>query len=441
MFVRIAPFLIVLFVGLISCTKENGNIVISGQNQKDKLSLFRTDTLSLITRTIREDSLPGNNLSYALLGELNDPVLGKSKASLFAKMNIIEPENNFPNTREPDSAILYIPLVEGMNFYGNRGSSQHLRIYPLNETITASNVYYQNQTVQYHQNNVSDYFGSLYLQKIDSIGYRKTKIALKQGLIVKLSKAFARSLMQMPAEAYKNNEGLAKYFKGIAIIPENDELLPGEGGHAVFDITNTQSINSRAKILLYYNDTSTFVFGFDGKSASVNNGQTGPYPPKIVEQLLNPKGHFKTTYVQALCGLKTQIEIPYLLNLINQGNIGVNNAELYLYTNNIRNATYFAPPRMNIFQPNSKTGKRNKFIADALESLGSFGGIYNETGHYYKFVITRHLQNVLNAKAFNGEDINYGLFFALPSDNPVIGARTGIDHTKTRLIITYTKPN
>jgi hypothetical protein len=34
----------------------------------------------------------------------------------------------------------------------------------------------------------------------------------------------------MPAEAYQTNEGLLKHFNGIAIVPQNDELNPGEGG-------------------------------------------------------------------------------------------------------------------------------------------------------------------------------------------------------------------
>mgnify|MGYP003350632238 CR=1 FL=1 len=35
---------------------------------------------------------------------------------------------------------------------------------------------------------------------------------------------------------------------------------------------------------------------------------------------------------------------------------------------------------------------------------------------------------------------NLGLYFAVPTDNPIIGARASIDHSKTKLIITYTKP-
>ena len=91
------------------------------------------------------------------------------------------------------------------------------------------------------------------------------EMGLKPGIVIKLSNEFARSLMQMPSEAYQSNDGLAKHFKGIAIIPENDEFMPGDGGYAVFDLSNVISLAYRAKIMLYYNDTNTFVFGFEGK--------------------------------------------------------------------------------------------------------------------------------------------------------------------------------
>jgi hypothetical protein len=429
-----------------ACKRNEGNIVITGQQNSDQLTLFRTDTFTLKAATVLEDSLPANNLTYALLGEFHDPLLGKSKASIYAKMNILAPENNFPNTIEPDSALLYIPLVDGLNFYGNQLTKQKIKIYELDEALIGSSIYYQKQSKPKVKNNpTTDYYGSIYRQKIDSIRYQKGKMGLKPGLLIKLSKEFARELQTMPSEAYQTNEGLLKHFKGIAIVPQNDELNPEEGGFGVLDLANAININYRAKILLYYNDTSTYIFGFDGRSSIVNTSETGPYPEIIEAQLRQPTKHYNTTYVQALNGLKTKIEIPYLLNLVQSGtngenNVGINNATLRLYVDENTNVHYFAPPRMNLFQPTSRSSDRNRLVEDALASPTKFGGVFNDKGRYYQFDITRHLQNVLNDMAFKGIDNNLGLYFAVPTDNPVIGARAAIDHSKTKLIITYTKP-
>ncbi len=439
--IRVSRAILLVLLGFSACTKQDGNIIIDGQSNNNQLDIFRADTFTLLTKTIREDSLPGNGINYSLLGEMNDPILGKSKASLFAKMMILEPENNFPNSIEPDSAILYIPMVDGLNFYGNPLTKQRIQVFPLSETITSSKVYYQHQNIAYNQQISSNYFGPMYQQKFDSIGYRKEKMGLKPGIMIKLSDEFARSLMQMPSEAYQSNDGLAKHFKGIAIIPENDELMPGEGGYAVFDLANVISLAYRAKIMLYYNDTSTFVFGFEGKGSIVNQGKVGPYPQMINDQLSNPNKNFETTYVQALSGIKTEIQIPYLLNLIDNGNVGINKAEILFYTNNISSVNQFAPPRLNLYQPLNTKSRRNRLIDDATMSPASFGGIYDETRKCYRFTVTRHIQNILNDQHFKSLNTNLGLFLAMPSDNPVIGARAGIDHSKTKLIITYTKPN
>ncbi len=439
-------FALVLFMALSACKNNEGNIVITGQQKSDQLTLFRTDTFTLKTSTVLEDSLPANNLTYVLFGEFHDPLLGKSKASIYAKMNILAPENNFPNTIEPDSALLYIPLVDGLNFYGNSLTKQQIKIYQLDETLIGTNIYYQKQSKPKLNKNVStDFYGYIYQQKFDSIGYKKGKMGLKPGLLIKLSKEFARQLQQMPSEAYQTNEGLLKHFSGIAIVAQNDELSPGEGGVGVLDLANAININYRAKILLYYNDTSTYIFGFDGRSTIINSSETGPYPEFVESQLKEPNKNYNTTYVQALNGVKTKIEIPYLLNLVQSGshgenNVGINNATLRLYVDDNTNANYFAPPRMNLFQPISRSSDRNRLVEDALASPTKFGGVFNDKGRYYQFDITRHLQNLLNDKAFEGKDNNLGLYFAVPTDNPVIGARAAIDHSKTKLIITYTKP-
>lgn len=194
--------------------------------------------------------------------------------------------------------------------------------------------------------------------------------------------------------------------------------------------------------MLYYNDTSTFVFGFEDKrSTVVNQGKVGPYPQVITEQLNSTNQSFAKTYIQALGGLKTEIQIPYLTNLISTGNVGINKAEIVFYTDGSPNVRQFAPPRLNLYQPLNASSDRNRLIDDATQAPATFGGIYDETRKCYRFTVTRHIQNILNDKHFKSLNTNLGLYLAVPSDNPVIGARTGIDHTKTKLIITYTKPN
>jgi hypothetical protein len=435
----LAIALLSLAVGNWSCKKQTGNVIIEGQNT-NSLQPFQTDTFTLFSRTIDEDSMPGNNLSYLLIGAMNDPLFGYSKATAFAKSKIIEPLNNFPNTIEPDSALLFIPMVGNNNFYGNRATVQKLLISVLAEGFNSGKVYYQSDKLKSNLAVSSVYTGRIFQEGIDSIGYKKQKIKLPNGLLIKLSKDFAKYLQQMPSTAYQTTDGLNKYLPGISIQPISDDLSPGEGGYGVFDFKNEFSINDRAKILLYYSDTQTYVFGFDEQVKTLNYSETGPYKEEIVRQLVSKEKTQEFSYVQSLSGTKNKIEIPYIYNLIAGGNVAINKAEIVFHiAENTATPMYYAPPRLNLFQPLSSSSNRNSLTKDGGSS--TFGGLLNEKGYYYKFDITRQIQGVLSSKANLNKEINNGLLLTIPTDVPVSGSRVVIDNKKTRLIVTYTKPN
>jgi len=430
------PILCVYFT---ACNREQGNIVIDGQGQGNQMGLNITDTLTLLGTTIDEDSLPSKGLSYALVGEINDPVFGKSKSSLFADLNLVEPNNNFPNTQDPDSAVLFIPAIAGLQHYGDRNFIHRLKIAPITENISSDSVYFQNQSFPVDDNLATYYNGQLINEYNDSVKYRKIKLAPYNGIKVKLSASFAKFLMNMPKEAYETNANLDKYFKGIAIIPENGTLSSGQGSFAVWDIQNVLSTSYRAKIMLYYDDTSTFLFSFSGKSSAVSQGLTGPYHGEIDEQLKTPNKNYDKTFAQALGGVKTKVTIPYLYNLVSEGNVAIQRAEIEFFPIEY-NENYFVPPRLNLYKPLNAGSTRNYLLKDALV-LTNYGGSYNTNTRSYKFEITRHLQEVLNDSFFNHINTNLGLYLAVPADQPVIGARAIFDHTKTKLHLIYTKPN
>jgi hypothetical protein len=191
--------------------------------------------------------------------------------------------------------------------------------------------------------------------------------------------------------------------------------------------------------MLYYQDTQTFIFGFSGSSKILNYGKTGPYSTEVNDQLNNPGKHYEQTYAQALSGVKTKIEIPYLHNLISNGNVAINKATIEFFIKDY-NENYFAPPRLNLYRPVNRFSNRNFLILDALNTA-TYGGTYDPIRKSYRFTISRHIQSILNEMYFNGNDVNLGLYLAVPSDQPVIGARCVIDQSKTKIHITYSKPN
>lgn len=423
-----------------SCKKQEGNIIIDGQGDNNQFGLNRTDTFSLNAVTVREDSLPGNNLRYALIGQMNDPVFGKVAAGAYAQMGLLEPNSDFPNTETADSAVLFIPFISGINFYGERFSNIHLKIAPVTSAISGSSVYYQNTSFDTDESLLTEYYGPVYHYKADSIRYKKGKIMLEPGLRIRLSAAMANRLMTLPKEAYTSQDKFLTHFHGLSVLPEDQDLSPGKGGLGIYDFNNVINLGYRAKVMLFYRDTETFVFTFNGSKTTVNTAGTGPYPTAITQQLSQPSASFPLTYVQAPNGIKSLIRMPHLFNLIKDGNVAINRAEIVFYVDKASLSDNFtAPPRLNLFQPAGKTSDRNAAIEDG--AVSTYGGTYQESDGSYRFTITKHIQNLLNAKYFNGEDLNLGLYLTVPSDQPVTGSRAVIDHSKTKLTITYTRMN
>lgn len=225
----------------------------------------------------------------------------------------------------------------------------------------------------------------------------------------------------------------------MAILPSDQDLTIGAGGLGVYDFGNVISLSYRAKIFLYYRDTQTFTFSFAGSKTTINRCTTGPYHGDVAGQLAKPDSNFLLTWAQTPNGLKTHLQIPGIFDLIKDGNVAVNKAELIVYADQTKiDDNFYAPPRLNLLQPANRFSDRNAIIEDAVVN---YGGEYNPSNGSYSFIITRHIQNLLNAKAQRGVDVNYGLYITVPSDQPVTGARIPINHSKTKLLITYTKLN
>lgn len=433
-------WLLVFAGAFFSCKKREGNIIIDGQGQGLGYDLIRTDTFSLEASTIREDSLPGNGLPYSLIGFMNDPVLGKTRANVFASIILNAPASDFPNTLTPDSAILFIPIINGLNFYGDKNAVQQWDIHPLISQFSSGSVYYQSDKPDYDKNVKTIWSGNAYPNSSDSFRHGNGKLGFKPGIRIKLSAEMAKQLMQMPKDAYKSDDELKKYFPGLAILPQDNGLTSGEGGIGVYGFSSVGVLGSRASVFLYYNDTSTFVFNFAASSRIVTTAQTGPYPTEVTSQLNDSTKSFPMTWVQALNGLKTWVRIPGLLNISNAKNVAVNRAQITFYLKDtLFSSEFMAPPRLNLFRPAGKGSNRNFVLSDGNNL--NFGGVLNEAKGTYTFNITRHVQDLMNDYFLKGENNNLGLYLSVPTAEPVLATRAAIDHTKTRFEITYTKLN
>jgi len=122
-------FLIVL---VSSCNKEE--IFAEGLNPgSEGLEILFLDTFTLNTSTVREDKIKTSNKAIAVLGNLNDPVFGFSRAALITQIRMQTENYDLGTISEivVDSTVLSLNIS---NYYGSLTSSNY-NVYEILENL------------------------------------------------------------------------------------------------------------------------------------------------------------------------------------------------------------------------------------------------------------------------------------------------------------------
>ena len=120
-----------------SCEKEPGEIGLAIQPPDDKLEVRYTDTSSLVSYSVIEDSVKTDEMSINLLGSMYDPVFGKTTASFATQLRMANAGVDFGVNPQVDSLVLSLVYV---SYYGDLLTQQTLHIYELDEDIFIDSV-------------------------------------------------------------------------------------------------------------------------------------------------------------------------------------------------------------------------------------------------------------------------------------------------------------
>lgn len=427
------------------CKKPENNInsLIKGSNTP----ISFIDTLTVISHTVKEDSLKGVNLPTYQIGYLVDPNFGISISSIYTQILLPYNEVSFGNEPQIDSAILSLRVTGS---YGINDDKITFIIQQITEDMDPDADYYSDQLFSHN----TEIIGS---ERINKSATGDTIINIK------LTKKFAEEMLQQSGSAnLANNDAFLSYFKGLFISVDTTDFyninvpdiyktnngIASEGnpfGYMLYlDLIHTNS-----KLTFYYHtsdlDSQTFSFEITADAAIINNYRHNHsnYP---VESFINSNAASgdSLVFIESASGLKSFIEIPYIKSL---GNILLNKAEI-VFTQPVecaKNTIAFNSPNEMILIRRAEDGSNDFSIIDLTEATGYFGGNRNlltdlSGNNYaqYKFNITRYLQSVIN-----NETTDYGLYLltspsAIIADRIIIGGGNAINN-KIKLNITYTK--
>ncbi len=429
-------FLIVFISGC----KKRDDLISLNTGTIEPTDLFYTDTLTVLSSTVREDSIPSRMSSnQQLAGKMNDPLFGMSESSIYTQVRLAILNHIIDVGSGADSAFIYLTFTSEIASYGNLNSTQNLSVYELNADIDAAKTYYSTDSITYLPLEIGSFSGTFNLT--DSIPVKDSVMRnTAPGIKISLTKDFANKLINAAPGDINTQASFANYLKGICIKPTGNPAS-GEGAVVGFNFKAAST-----QIHVYYDGNKHINYLIDSAAVKFSQYKFSQQPANISLQKNNPLLNYDTTYVQALTGAKTFFQFPNLFSLANNNKIFIHKAELIIpvYKDAI-NSKYKAPTRLLLNQPDEKT-RINLPIIDLFSSENTYGGKYDESLGQYKFTITRHIQDLFDSYLNNGDNFNFGLYLTNTIDLPITAARVLIDSRKSnpieqklRLTIIYSK--
>lgn len=427
--------LISLFI-LGSCTNPTGvGLEVTPENQIDA---FFTDTVSIRTYTIREDSVQSGSFSETLFGQFNDPLFGTTTVGV--ALDLARPATLIQIKPEAiiDSVILVLPY--GVNYYGDTtgASTFNVQVQALAEPFqfsTYSSKSWQvapevlgNKLLNRYANKTTD---SIFVNKY--VNDKDTTIQVIPQMRIALSKDYFKNLLGTAVDSamLSTVSGFREHVKGlyVSIDPNASTGMGGlvglvteegiSGVELVYrqpnDMTGEDAGIDTIRTLLEispitYSASQSYVLGM---GSSVQNN----YPQEIVDNISTTGTGSESIYLHAPTGLRGKIVFPNIDQLKGK-DIAINKAELVIYVDQEKmNGPFAQPaPRITLYRMDI-AGQRQNIPDGAAVSATTgtytdsrslnyldFGGWYNQDHQRYVFHLTSYIQDVLLGK-INGNEL------------------------------------
>lgn len=330
---KLFPLFLSVTVLLFSC-KENTVIRTDVVPAIDNITVFGTDTLTLNTKSVLDDTVITNAYSssfavYVGAGAItNDPFFGKTTASFYFQVR--PPQDNYSIDQskfQVDSAVLILPY-SGFA-YGDTSNSagyQTYTAYRLNESIYFDSIYYSNSPAKSFEptaiGTTTVYLPDLIKSYRDSVTVAGVKRS--SHIRMRISTDLLNELLSKSGGSeFANTANFLSYFKGIFVKSEMT------GNTIPYFKLSGDDIFSKANILMYYHtknssgfitDTLTASFPFDPNATQTKTGfftrVIRDYSGTPAKALFNSTAiSDNTILIQNLPGAALDLRIPNVKNL------------------------------------------------------------------------------------------------------------------------------
>jgi hypothetical protein len=422
----------VIAISFSSCKKETDDIGL-GLLSSDTIGVAFTDTSTLITHTVKKDSLSTGQASTLFCGNYFDPYFGITNTSFFSE---VFPSStgtvSFGTAPIIDSIVLSLVYKA---YYG-KPAPQTFKVFQMTGRIYKDSIYFSDTTINFNSLPIASIVkepnnrDSVFADGANRVPHLRIPLDVNTLGPILLNTA-----------NYTTTEDFLKALNGIYVTADNAGL---SGNRAIYSFIPG---NSYSRITMYYKNQNDgyvkqnlYTFQMGGNTARFNRFEHDySFNPDISNQITTSDTvQQSVVYVQGLAGLQTKIYLPYLKSFYKNGAVVINKAELVLKMDPATFDSYFSAPSQLAVVGIDSTGKEI-LIPDQLEQGSYYGGVFDFAKKEYRFNINRYVQQVLIGKIKP-----YGLMLApiggAINPNRVVlgGGKKGVTN-QMKLNIVYTK--
>jgi len=415
-------YLIVIIAGFLSTgcneTIPIGSGVLPGSDNPNN---FFTDTTTIWSSTVLEDSMRTDKLFLSQLGYSSDAIFGKTKASMTMGFRIPNASLNSDALNDTvggyylDSIVLALMIN---HIYGDQDKAMSVTVYKLASPLDQGDVYYSNTLLS--RGTVTAGRLRNFEPKLTPEYMEDTTLTdLGAQLRIPLEPFFGQSLLNIiGTDQISSNDLFTQYMPGLVVIPDEQAGSIIEMDMLTNTITSElRTALSNGRIHMYFkngeDEPLSLIFPTTVLDVGVNT-YDHDYASTNVESALNasnPEGD-PVNYIQGLAGVKTKVEFPFISAF--SENTAVLKAELVVTRLIDGNEEEFPAPERLFAMKIGEDGE-NENISDFTDlpagHIGGFGEeIMLESGAtilQYRINISDYFQNLIR-----GVEPNDGMFIA-----------------------------
>lgn len=435
----VAAMLALVFAACKKSPETIGNDLV---DDSDFIGLFRTDTVQVLCHSYFDDSIGTKNVPYAMIGAMNDPVMGLTEAGFYTQFHISSAGQNYGSNPVMDSLVLQLCLS---SYYGDTTTWQTIHAFELTDSLSVNGSYCNYSEVAHSPVDVAN--AHPFRPRP-----RTTRVVLNNDTVrhavirIPLSADLGNYLMTLDSTAYKEPDIFKTHFKGLYVTAET---MGQSGAVSYIDITN----NTYSVLQLYYhnddNPGTQLRYNFYITSADTYfnhfHHDYSQGDAHFVQQLGGDTSLGQSrVYLQSTGGVRAKIRFPnvsHWADTIEGRHIVVNEARLVLPTAPATaDSGLFAPPSTLVLLAFNEDGSTS-ILDDYYEGSAYFGGSYDSGSQTVSFRISEYLQSIIMKKK-----ADYGLSLgingaAYNASRWVINGPEANEGTPLKLIVTYSVVN